>query len=370
MGHIEVVDLWRNPRLEEEWDLIVKGSWRYDFYHLSSYHLLAQKMGEGKPVLLVYRDGIQTVALPILIRPVSEVTGLEGWDYKDATSVYGYTGPLSSHANIPEKISQGFKEAVFDYLISERIVSLFSRLHPLIPQQRTLIDGLGTVVEVGATVSINTRLPLETQWILYRKSLKRDIKRLKHHGFTCIRDKDTICLQDFIKIYYETMGRVNASRYYFFEPEYFYKFMQLAGVEVNLFICHLEGKIASGGLFTLCNGIVQYHLGASSESFLEYAPMKLLFDEVRLWSHQRGAWVFHLGGGVGGREELLFEFKAGFSSQRHKFEVWKWVLDPKSYQQLCETRSAWLWPNEGDMTGENFFPAYRNPVFLGDNRLP
>jgi hypothetical protein len=65
--------------------------------------------------------------------------------------------------------------------------------------------------------------------------------------------------------------------------------------------------------------------------------------------------VFHLGGGKGGRNDSLFEDKAGFSPNRHPFHTWRLVTDREAYRRLVAERRPDADP--ADMTGT--FPPYR-----------
>jgi hypothetical protein len=82
-------------------------------------------------------------------------------------------------------------------------------------------------------------------------------------------------------------------------------------------------------LFTIRDGVVQYHLGGTRDEFLKISPMALIFDTVRLWANDVGARVLHLGGGVGGtNDDSLFHHKGGFSDRRHNFVTWRWIATP------------------------------------------
>lgn len=362
MGRLSAIWLSGDSKSETVWDELVQRSWRYDFYHLSGYHLLAQENGEGKAVLILFEEGNYFIALPLLLRPISQVRGLESFtDLWDATSVYGYAGPVYSHPEMPRDLIHSFQEAVSHYLQVEKVVTVFSRLHPLIPQQH-LLQGLGSVVEGGVTVSMDLTIPPERQRNMYRKNHKYNINRLRRLGWQGISCRGLDCEEDllgeFINIYWETMDRVRAKQYYYFDQNYFKKLIQVKGAEVWIFAVHLHGEIGAAGIFTLCNGIVQYHLGGTKARFFKEAPMKLVFDEVRLWANNRGAAVFHLGGGVGGREDSLFAFKAGFSDKRHRFLLWKWIINQEAYDKLCEQKGL---ERERNTTETSFFPAYRSP---------
>ena len=234
-----------------------------------------------------------------------------------------------------------------------RIVSVFSRLDPH-SSQLELLDGLGRCKHEGYTVSIDLRLSPDAQRAQYRNNHKRDIDKLRRLGVTCFRDQDRAYLDEFIAIYHETMYRVNASDYYFFDRTYFANLV--ASPYAHLFVCCHNGKVICGGLFTLYDGIIEYHLGATADQAQGPAPLKLLIDEVRLWGVQQGARTFHLGGGVGARNDSLFHFKAGFSQQRHSFFTWRWVVLPDVYARMCNREQPWHSEAAVEDLAPNSFP--------------
>ncbi len=130
-----------------------------------------------------------------------------------------------------------------------------------------------------------------------------------------------------------------------------------------MFVAVVDGKIAAAGLFTICDGVVQYHLGGTRDEFLKLSPMALIFDTARLWAIEAGARVLHLGGGVGGaKEDSLFHYKAGFSDRRHDFATWRWVVAPEIYRELCERQTRRNELQGLEPTSADYFPAYRCPA--------
>lgn len=372
MGMLRAIYLSQGSRAASAWDHVVTNSFSYDFYHLSAYHLIAQARGEGNAVLLTYEDAGYSVSLPLLLRPVAEVEGLGDSDWWDATSVYGFAGPLYSHPELPNAVLSNFQEAIGQYLREIRVVSVFSRLHPLIPQEHVL-RGLGLLVDAGTTVSIDITIPLEHQRMRYRRDHKYNINRLRRLGWQGTRCQGIECegvfLDEFIEAYWENMDRIGAKRYYYFDRAYFSSLLRMSGVEVWIFAARLNNEIGAAGIFTLCNGVVQYHLSGTKTRFLKDAPMKLVLDEVRLWANDRGAKVFHLGGGLGGREDSLFSFKAGFSDRRHRFVLWRWVTNESAYRELCERKREWNQRHEVVPVEQQFFPEYRSPVSPRESAL-
>jgi lipid II:glycine glycyltransferase (peptidoglycan interpeptide bridge formation enzyme) len=159
------------------------------------------------------------------------------------------------------------------------------------------------------------------------------------------------------------MRRVKAESTYFFDEHYFTQLARELQPVSQLFIAMVGGKAAAAGLFTIRDGIVQYHLGGTRDEFLKLWPMVLVVDTVRLWANEVGARVFHLGGGLGGaKDDSLFHYKAGFSDRRHNFATWRWIVGPGTYQELCE-RQARMNELQGlEPEAADYFPAYRCPA--------
>ena len=351
------------PGQRAQWLDVLAQSFQHDFYHLPGYHALAEEQGEGRAHLFVYTEGHYVIAIPLLLRSIETEPGLarlgEGWG--DATSVYGYAGPVASHADVPASVVQNFQAALGEALQERHIVATFSRLHTLIPQ-RGLLSGLGEYVPMGQTVSIDLTLPVEVQRAQYRRSHRQEINKLKRLGATGVHDQNRVYLDEFIDIYYEAMHRVQAAEYYFFDQTYFERLVAELEANIHLLVCLLENKVICAGLVTLCNGIVQNHLLGVRSEFHELAPTKLLYDMTRLWANECGAQVLHLGGGRGARGDPLFQFKAGFSDRRHEFAIWRWVLLPDVYEQLCQEKARWNKRNGLKPVSSEYFPAYRCPT--------
>lgn len=351
---------------ETEWKSALGRTYQHDVYFLRGYHALGQDMGEGRAHLFVYTEGGYVIMVPFLLRPIDVIPGLDcrGAGWQDATSVYGYVGPLASHRKIPCAVMQGFGAALRASLQRRRVVAVFSRLHPLLAQL-AIVSGLGDYVPVGPTVSIDLTLQPDEQRSLYTKGHKYNISKLTRQGAVCVLDAESAYLPEVIDMYYETMHRVGASDYYFFNRRYFHQLFSRLGSSVHLFECFMNDRMICAGLFTSCDGVVQYHLSATRQEYRKLAPTKLLIDTVRMWAAERGNHTFHLGGGVGAREDSLFHFKSGFSDRRHMFAVWRWIVLPEVYEHLCETKAEWNRGHGLETTSADYFPAYRSPISRG-----
>lgn len=345
----------------ERWHKILDQADSFDFYHLPEYHWVAEQNGEGRGVLFIYREASQMAAWPFLLRPVETVAGLEqaGQGFHDATSVYGYLGPICSPgARNDTGFIDRFNIALQGTFKDLKLVSLFSRLHPLL-KNVDLVRNMGTIVGLGQTVFIDLRQSPEAQMARYRKSHRYEVRKARQQGIRAYQDQDWVHFEDFVRLYTLTMKKVNADGRYYFDRCYFLRLREALGERLQLFVAQHDGMVCSAALFVHTGDMIQYHLAGNNLDYAKLAPSKLVLDEARLWGNRLGAHFLHLGGGVGSRKDSLFSFKAGFSPLRCKFFVWHHIVLPEVYFQLVDARRVWLAENGMSLASTDFFPLYR-----------
>jgi hypothetical protein len=181
---------------------------------------------------------------------------------------------------------------------------------------------------------------------------------LQRQGFTFEIDAEGRHLHEFVKIYHDTMVRVQAEPQYFFSEEYIRGLRGVLGP--GFVLAHVRdpaGAIVSSGIFTVCSGIVQFHLSGSRLGSDGSDASKFLLHGIRNWTRQCGLEKFHLGGGVGAKNDSLFQFKSGFASGRARFYTWRVVMDSDAYYDLCEQWERRYLETADPLEG--YFPAYR-----------
>lgn len=324
------------------WADLLASAGPHDVYHLPGYHRVAEASCWGEAWLHVVGDGRSWIALPLLLRPIEGAPGC-----CDATSVYGYAGPITSAAPVDPDLVAGFHRTLHEGLVERGAVSLFARLHPLLEQPPQLA-GMGELERLGDTVSIDLLQPPEAQLAAYRRNHRRDLARLERKGYRTTIIDGPGDLRAFAALYHENMRRVHAKPQYFFDAAHFARLAGALGPALAMASCHQDDRLVGGALFMRHGPIVQYHLGAVCDRHVAAAPAKQLIDAARRHFHAAGAEVLHLGGGRGAAEDSLFHFKAGFSPRRHAFRIWRWIIDADAYGMLAEGKAA-----------TDFFPAYR-----------
>lgn len=340
-----------NPQ-DARWGRLLRRT-RHDCYHLPEYVELAADEEGAIPMAFYAEEGAAACLIPLLVRPVPAELNAPA-DWSDCVSPYGYSGILlsSSHERL-----HAFLDAFRCAASARGLVSAFLRLHPLFPLDPGVLGKFGQVMRHGRTVYVDVVQTKEQVWRQMSANHRRNITRLLRSGFHACLD-DWSRLPDFITVYHSTMRRVGAAEAYFFSRRYFEALRAKLGQRVHL-VCVLSerNELAAAGLFIATEEIVQYHLGGTAEAYLSVAPSKLMLDYVCRWALGGMHDVFHLGGGVGGAEDSLFHFKAGFSPLRGDFSTYRLVFD--------ETKHAWLnhaahvAAASGAGAHVDFFPAYR-----------
>ncbi len=331
---------------KKEWSNFLDDIDQYDFYHTYDYHFLSKSENET-PALLKYTQNDILIGLPILVRNIYNT------NYKDITSVYGYSGPISKGITNSFDNSKYQKE-LLNFLKQNKFVSAFSRLNPFIANQSKILLNIGSITKQGQIVNIDLTKSLEDQRQAYQRRLKTYINKSRR----CCTIKKASTKEDlkkFIEIYYENMNRVNAKDFYYFNEAYFENLINTTDFknEILLAIDNETQTTIAGCLFIISNNIVQYHLSGTKTKFLQSTPTKLLIDEMRNIATNKGYKYFNLGGGLGGRDDdSLFNFKSAFSKDFKDFNLWKLIINHDVYDEFVSKNNI--------IEKSDYFPLYRS----------
>jgi hypothetical protein len=336
---------------------------RHDIYHLPEYvYLESLRNKASAEAILIFEDD-KIFFLPYLWRRCDDLfdENLATAEFFDVVSPYGYPGIVLSEAAANDR---EFVKLAMNQLISafraKGFCSAFFRLNPIINGGLEEILSPDICKISGETVSVNLTLSEAEIWQQTRADHRNKINKCGREGISARMVSPNEYLNDFNAIYEETMDRVGASKLYYFGKKYFEEIVDVLGEKLHLCLIELNGEIICSGLFTECCGIVQFHLSGTKSSFLKQAPTTLMLDYVRFWAKERGNQVLHLGGGVGGGKDSLYQFKAGFSKERHTFLTLRLISDEEKYNYLTNLRAKFLNVQPEKLLESGFFPAYRS----------
>lgn len=330
---------------KKRWNKYVEASLEAVFCQTNDYHSLEN---DKEPFLFVYEKDWGFIAIPFLKRPIPDT------NYYDLSSVYGYGGPMSNkhiHSLEAEHLEL-FQKSFLCFLHENNFVSVFLRLNPFTKQNR-LFEKIGGLYPNGKSVVIDLSLSSEERRKQYRENVKCSIRRCRQKGYKIREEVSKKGIKQFTNIYNETMHRKKASDFYFFSEEYVSKLLYSPDFETKIYIAYDGDKPICGTLVIFYEGIVHAHLIGTTIDYLKDSPAKLMVDTLCDIGKEKGMKFYHLGGGIGFKEDTLFEWKKGFSQYFLDYYSWRFVSEKNIYLKLVEKQG--IDPN----SQIDFFPLYR-----------
>ncbi|MGH3038864.1 MAG: GNAT family N-acetyltransferase [Gaiellaceae bacterium] len=322
----------------EAWDDLLARLGCADVYLLDGFLESARVLEGGRPVLLHVADDGGDVVFPLLVRE------LPSGDGADVTTPYGYGGPVAAG---PEPAVRRFWELYGEWCGANGVVTTFIRFHPLFANQR-----YASIHVERLAGTVGWRLEGPNLFEAMHPGHRRACRRASRAGVSVAVQESPDSLSGFVELYEVTMRRVEAAEFYFFPPGYWELLESRLRERLVLVEAEEGGEVVASALCFATPPWLHFQLGATSERGRELGASNLLFYETASWARERGFDRFHLGGGVGAREDSLLTFKRRFdpSGGLLDFAVGKAVHDPAAYRALTGRGADEL---------DGFFPAYR-----------
>jgi serine/alanine adding enzyme len=286
----------------------------------------------GRPALLHLESDGGDVVFACIVR---EVEGGRA----DVTTPYGYGGPVSAGSEPPV---ERFWEEYARWCDDNGVVTTFLRFHPRYGNHRHAAPYVRVELLDG---TIAWRLDQDDLYGGMHRHHRRIVRKAETAGVQATVVAAPQSLDRFVRLYEQTMDRKDASGFYYFPREYWHALA--AGLRDRTVL--FEAGDDAALLCFATRPWLHYHLGATSDEGRKAGASNLLFLEAARWAAFERFTRFHLGGGLGGGEDSLFEFKQRFDTGgRVEMAVGKAVHDEAAYRALGGTTDT-----------EGFFPAYR-----------
>ena len=215
-----------NWKEKEKWNEIVSEFKNADTYFKCQYSVSFMENEDGTPYLVYYESNGVKVCYPIIEKDIASFSAfkkkLPAGQYFDWNTPYGYGGPISNVEILSEDNQEEFKKELYELATSRNVVSQFIRFHPLLQNQTVCSNSIeNEYVKDTIYINLDTTDDLMVQMDtknrnLIRKAIKNNVI-IQHDGGEHI--------EEFMKIYSETMDRDNARDFYYF-PESYYNFMK------------------------------------------------------------------------------------------------------------------------------------------------
>lgn len=338
-----------NMSQAKEWDELVHSFANYDVYYLSGYVKAFQIHGDGEPQLFYYNEnGLRGIYVYM-----KRNTTIEG--VYDSITPYGYGGFLLEGDDSEDNMKALWK-AYVEKMKSENVVDNFVRYHPVLANAIPM-KVCSDVIDLGKTVSMDLTSE-EVIWKNIHSKNRNMIRKAEKNGIVIKHGQGLKLFDDFIKIYNATMDKDNAEPYYYFKPEFYKSIHEDLKDNYEMFWAEYDGKIIAMSIMIFANGRLNYHLSGSDLQYRNLAPSNLLLYKAAMWGMEKGMKTFHLGGGVGSKEDNLYKFKIAFNRFSDcQFSIAKHIFDNEKYDELVAEHAS----RDAEFDKEStFFPLYRS----------
>jgi hypothetical protein len=253
------------------------------------------------------------------------VTDIPGTPWRDASSPYGYGGPLSTSAEA-EFLRQCWNTYA-RFMHEQRIVAEYVRFHPLLGNDR--FYG-GQITDNREVVILDLEaVDFEAHYLPRVRSVLRKADRQS----ICYLEADLAeNAQRFVDFHWAAMKAMGADGFYLFSLEYFRALaatrMARLGVCVRKDDVGIRGTWLAAAIFLESGETAEYHLAANSADGRTVGASSFLLDQAARLARQRGRKYMYLGGGAdrSPQNPLLF-FKAGFSQKRLMYRTGSTVFN-------------------------------------------
>ena len=333
----------------KEWDEIVSSFTNYDVYYLSGYVKAFKLHGDGEPILFYFYKGHTKGINVVMKRDISDDSNFKGMIGKgilfDISTPYGYGGWLIEGDEFDALFAEYEK-----WCCGNNIVSEFVRFHPVLENHKMVGDAYD-IIPLGETVTIDISNN-ERIWNNFTPKNRNVIRKAINNGITIKHGLSNNLFDSFIAMYNKTMDKDNADNYYYFDNQFYDSIRNDLKNNSLIFYADYNGIVVSSAIVIFANGHLNYHLSGSLKEYQHLAPTNLLLWKASEWGFENGFSTFHLGGGLGSKEDGLFHFKKAFyRGELCRFYIGKKIFNKKVYNELVAMRIS--------IGNPLFFPVYR-----------
>jgi hypothetical protein len=280
-------------------------------------------------------------------KPIKSISGIEVDGYFDLETPYGYGG---FYTNCNDKFF--INEALKSYkqkCIDEKIIAEFFSFHPynLFPENHNEI--FDACFKDRDVVTVNLSANKDERWSNYQSKIRTILRKCyKELSF-----EKTTNLDDFKKLYYQTMEKNNAKDFYFFDDKYFDKLISFN--EVGLYSVKLGDQVIAMSFMMFSENVAHYHLSANNTEYLNKNANYYILDKSFDIAREKGCEFFLLGGGrTPSVDDNLYRFKSKFSKETKDFYLAGNIYNKEVYEKYIL-----IWEDKNPEKEIKYFLKYR-----------
>lgn len=280
-----------------------------------------------------------------------------GYPIYDITSPYGYGGPYKWSTQNPEILALEFWSKFDQWAVKNGIVSEFIRFSLF---EDELLDYPGTKECKFDNIVRKLCMDEDELWMDIKKQLRDSIRKAVRNGIRIEEDFTGKKLNHFLEIYYSTMDRRNADRWYYFPKTFFEQINKELFGYFAYFYATLNEKPVSTTLVLTSSHIAYLFLGGTYGEYLNMCPNSYLDYEIILWAKRKGLKYLVLGGGHGSNDSI-YRYKKSFApSGIVPFYTGTRIIKGELYYSIIKDKKN-IYKQKGIEwePKDGYFPAYR-----------
>lgn len=321
-----------------------------DIYFTKEYSLVHEALEDGVTKIFELKTSNGHIKHIFICRKIK--WKINSKEYYDITTPYGYGGPIILKSNNLDRLLEDYRKEFSNYCKENHIVSEFIRFHP-IEKNYEFFQTLYNVKYLRNTLSTNLTKYDDPFQAEFSKSARKICKKLLKSEMNFKITENPSNLDDFVKIYYDTMDRNKAKDFYYFGDNYFNNLVLHLKKHILLIIIYKKNILIASGLYFKYNGYLHEHLSGTLKDHITESPAYLIRYAATEYGKKHNYNYIHYGGGTtNSKDDGLYKFKKRFSQNTEfKFYIGTRVWNKAIYEKLV---------NKSNNNNEEFFPAYRS----------
>lgn len=303
-----------------------------DVYFYPEYIGMHKFINGTRALMFVIRENENIWLHPFLLQPIdAEDYSIDGEPWFDIESAYGYGGPLSNTEDL--KFLRNAQKQFSQWCKKNNVVAEFIRFHPLLNNHTWAYQEKDIEYDRN-TVSQNLK-NFDVDDPPFSGKVRNMIKRVEKAGIVIEAYDPAEKFSSFVELYLETMTRINAGSYYYFNETYFSNLSRLVAENGWLVGAVSDSDWVGAAIFLRGKNVLHYHLSATNPNCrIPGITNALIFKGMKL-GKSKGLNLLHLGGGNSSDlNDSLLRFKQKMGDKINKFFIGKQIYNHGIYSQL------------------------------------
>ncbi len=327
-----------------------------------SYELMLNGENENQELhffLFKAEDETLIAVMPFLLRKIILNDQLS--KYKDVSSPWGYNGPFFLDGTSEELIQQ-FWSNVDSWYENNNVVTEFLRFNFFGNHKKYSGTAKHTLLNVKGKI---------TDWDVFWSNLKsntrnqfRKAEKLGLDFKMYFGDFSENRINDFYKVYINTMNRREAVDSFYHSLNYFIEYWKNNSENCAFGLVYQNNIPISAELFLISENTIYSFLGGTDSDFFKLRPNEYLKINAIKWGNQKGIDYYMIGGGLSnGVDDKLYQYKKKYFPLDDDIDFYtgRKVVLPEVYLELLRKAG---YKNANNTSLENieneYFPKYRD----------